>query len=162
MSETEFKCSKCGYCCRTLFAYFGVVIMGLSLTKNETCLFDKKYIFPHMAIGTKEPTEVIMYQLALAKCPHLNEKNECLIYEKRPLACQCYPVDANPMSISVSEDCPQAVLLKGESYVTEAQVKKNEYIFNAYRRFPDKNFKMWFFDLATRKWLLADKIKKYF
>lgn len=65
---------------------FGM-LQGLCLTKEEAKEFDPKFIMPYIAIGDKEPTTIVYYQLILADCPHLNEKNECKIYEKRPLIC---------------------------------------------------------------------------
>ena len=152
MSEIGFSCSKCGWCCRTLL----VEQFGLFLTEDEKTLFDSKYVAPYMALGIDKPSNIIAYQLNQAVCPYINENNNCTIYNKRPLACQSYPIQVTILGSMVEADCPQAKYLqKDGSLMTESGIKANQYIMAKIRKYCKKGSKMWLFNLATKKWTIA-------
>jgi Fe-S-cluster containining protein len=162
MSEIGFSCTRCGYCCRTLFVEQSGVINGLCLTEDEITLFDPKLVSPYMALGVEEPTNIIMYQLNQAVCPYINKKNECNVYDRRPLVCQSYPVQVTVMGSFVENDCPQSKYIQNNEFLTtEAGLKTNLYVMNKFAKYRTKQSKMWFFNLATKKWVIAKKpIKK--
>src|SRR4030042_6764260 len=105
MKEITFNCTKCGLCCKNLLDERDGNIVGLCLTKKETRMFDPKYISPQVGIGKEKVEKIIGYQLNVAVCPHLGEKNNCEIYDKRPLVCQTFPFE--PARETVSRKCPQ-------------------------------------------------------
>jgi Fe-S-cluster containining protein len=138
--------------------------MGLALiTEDEKNLFDRKDIMPLFAIGVDEPTHIIAYQLTLAACPYNDNDNSCKIYSKRPLACQSFPLTVELGRKIAEIKCPQigrhyqngepcpVVFLEEEN----ATQKMSSYIWNCFVRFGNKHFKLWKFDLLTRKWHLA-------
>jgi hypothetical protein len=67
MSILDFKCTKCGYCCRNLLAEEFGITSGLSLTEKEICLFDPKFVSPHMALGNEKTINIITFQLNQAE-----------------------------------------------------------------------------------------------
>lgn len=156
MIETDFKCSRCGFCCRALLSLKSGVVMGMSLTKEEVDMFDPKYISPCMAIGTDKPSHIIIYQLNRGICPFINEKNECKIYQKRPLVCQSFPIEVTFMGGIVHSECSQSkVLPKDGTAITDAGIKINQYILKNFKEISSKKRKMWYYDLATKKWVVA-------
>ena len=98
MSEI-FQCKKCGTCCRNLFDDIEGIRMGLVLTAKEVSLFPSEMISPSSALGTEKRKKIITYQLNANTCPHIDNKNNCLIYEKRPLRCKSYPYEDGNFSI---------------------------------------------------------------
>jgi len=42
--------------------------------------------------GLTGPKHILDYQLTVSACPHLSKDNLCKIYNKRPLACQAFPL----------------------------------------------------------------------
>ena len=168
MSDLTFKCKKCGTCCRGLFVEEYGVLSGLCLTEEEAKQFDSKVIMPYLAIGDKKPTTIIYYQLVLSDCPHLNGKNECKIYEKRPLICRVFPVHPDLNGIVILPKCPE--ILKHwtkEGEISPVAIEDDE-IESALTKITilslthkkeciEKGLRFWFFDLATGKWHLPSQ-----
>lgn len=144
---------------------FGIV-SGLCLTEEEAKMFEPKLIVPYVAIGDKKPTTVIFYQFILSDCPHLNEKNECKIYEKRPLICKVFPINPNLNRVILVPKCPQIGKFGGKAgemcpviiddAVIEKASKEISIIFlSVQKECKEKGLKIWFFDLSTRKWVVS-------
>lgn len=168
MSDLVFKCKKCGTCCQALFVEEFGMLAGLCLTEEEAKNFDPKLIAPYIAIGDKKPTTIIYYQLVLSDCPHLNEKNECKIYEKRPLICRVFPVHPDPIRVQIMPKCPQIAkywtkegelcpVMIDDDEIEDALTKINILALTHRKECIEKGLEFWYFDLATRSWHLSKK-----
>jgi Fe-S-cluster containining protein len=156
MVATYFKCNKCGYCCRTLLGTAKGFVEGLSLTKKETILFDQKFIFPQRAFGVDKPTYIFQYQLSLAVCPHITEKNECAIYENRPMICRCYPFEMIGNNCIISKECPEINRITKEKIPTVTPPECEEmydYFIRQKIEHCTKSSNLWYFDLTRKRWL---------
>jgi len=155
-----FECKKCGNCCRNLLESFTGVTKGLVLTIKEIKLFPSGMISPKIAIGKRKPKKIINYQLNVNVCPHINERNECKIYDKRPLMCKAFPYESGTFSVkcSVFSHMKTGVICNAEFSVTEieASEKLNKHIWNRFHKYFRKGIKAWECDLATKKWILND------
>jgi len=163
MSVIIFECKRCGTCCRNLVEDFNGISSGLFLTSKETRLFSSKLISPKIALGVDKPKRNVAYQLNVSICPHINERNECRIYDRRPLACKSFPFEMGLFRSTVSVKCPQiGTKMKVDEYrevelsgtEIEAGKKLNTYLLNRYRKYFRKGVKSWKFDLKTRKWFM--------
>ena len=138
------------------------IIHGLALTYKETRLFPANLVSPQYAIGKRGPKHKTTYQLNVDICPYINEKNGCMIYDKRPLSCKSYPNEPYPFGNVVDVDCksigsqmksgeyrevdmPQAEKVAGD--------KMMRYIWTRFRKYRKKGSKVWKFNLRTRKWM---------
>lgn len=164
MNEKIFNCSKCGYCCRTLWEHQEGILLGLALlTQEEKELFNPKDIVPKWSIGKKHPTEILCYQMKLAVCPHLNEKNECLVYQKRPLVCRSFPMTYTIEKSSADIKCPQiSKYSEKELYqlwfsdeIDKAMIRITVLVRNLLKK--QKNgLNFWNFDIASNKWIIEN------
>jgi len=122
-------------------------------------LFESKNIFPQMAFGTDKPTHVFFYQLNLGVCPHLSEKNECQIYENRPLICRSYPFDLwNGIDYSVVIECPAISNMRKNRVPLDLAFPaecEELYIYKVMEanKHPTESSNIWSFDLATKTWI---------
>ena len=150
---------KCGTCCRNLLEEREGLLKGLTLTANETSLFPSDIVSPQTATGRKKPEHIINYQLNVNDCPHINERNECQIYDKRPLICRAFPYIQGSFSVK----CPVfgRLFKKAGLRVTfpvpyteaEASRKRDRHFQNHLKKHLKKGSKTWVFDLATRQWV---------
>ena len=163
MEFVQFRCEKCGFCCRTLLQDEPDSIIGLSLFPEEVTLFDPKIIAPFMAFGINEPTVVTSYQLTVAACPHISEKNECKIYEDRPLICKAFPIIPAFPNTMLAPNCPQishqpnyrengSVIFDDEQAEDAVQEINLRIMRRLHNR--EKGSKLWLYDLATKKWIV--------
>jgi Fe-S-cluster containining protein len=158
MKTIDFECLKCGTCCKNLLEDFDGLLKGLVLTGKETKLFPEETISPQMAIGVDSPKIILQYQMNANDCPHLTEKNECKIYNNRPLMCKAFPYESG----TVSNKCKLFVNVKiGEPVDTEisnsemeASEKLNRHTMNLFQKEFRRGMKLWEYDLATKKWFL--------
>lgn len=157
MDAGKFECLRCATCCRNLLESKGGVQRGLPLTDKEASLFPNVLISPKLGVGTKEPEEVVLYQINVKCCPYINEKNECQIYAKRPLMCQSFPIVAG----AISNRCKTFSYRKpGITYTepynmdkqVEASGKLEKYVANRIKKHRGKAIRIWEFDLTTKKW----------
>ena len=159
MNETaDFECSRCATCCKNLIETSDNMKRGLPLTKEEALLFPTELVLPKLGVGLKAPETVILYQLALNCCPHLNEQNECQVYAKRPLMCQSFPIVAG----AISNRCRMFSYRKpGATYAepyrmtnqVKASSKLEKYMEKQIRKYSKKGLKTWEYDLNTQTWL---------
>ncbi|WP_415769333.1 YkgJ family cysteine cluster protein [Pseudomonas sp. LB3P38] len=58
---------------------------------------------------------------ALTQCPNLDDQNQCVIYEERPLVCRIYPAEISPfISLDPADKvCPPEVWEAGEIIVSD-------------------------------------------
>ena len=161
MSGIVFTCKKCGTCCRNLIEDVHGVKTGLLLTVKEIGLFPSNMISPKLAIGREKPEKVIQYQLNVDNCPHVNEKNECQIYEKKPLMCKAFPYETQTVSVK----CPvigshmkenQFCEVEISSTELEASEKMNRHILNRFKKFFQKGQRIWEFDLDIGNWTVKN------
>jgi Fe-S-cluster containining protein len=160
--ENDFECLRCGTCCRNILENTGGVRRGLPLTEKEASLFPQEIISPKLAIGLTEPEIVVLYQLNVNKCPHINEENQCQKYECRPLMCRSFPIVAGDISNRCKVFSYRRV---GVSYCEpysmarqlEASDKFNGYILKSLREHFKKGVKIWELDLSTGKWIFKKR-----
>lgn len=159
MSGISFNCRKCGTCCRNLIEDVNGINTGLLLTVKEIDLFPQEMISPKIAIGFEKPEKIIQYQLDVNDCPHVDEKNECRIYEKRPLMCRAFPYESGTVSVK----CPiigsrmkayEPCEVEISATEIEASEKMNRHILNRFQKFHKIGQKGWNFDGKTREWIL--------
>jgi Fe-S-cluster containining protein len=156
MNYFEFNCTKCGACCRELLTDEYGITSGLSLIESEICLFDLKLVKPNMGLGDVKTINVITYQLNQMVCPHIDERNNCKIYDKRPLVCQSYPVEVTLTGGIVRPECPQSFSIpKDGSALTDAGLTFNQILMKKFKQFGDKRSILWFFDLSSNKWTIV-------
>ena len=164
MSEI-FQCKKCGTCCRNLLEHIRGIRKGLLLTAKEVSLFPSKMISHSLAIGTEKRKKVIFYQLNANTCPHIDNKNECLIYDKRPLMCKAFPYElgnfSNKCTVFRNRKVGQfySGFMPSESQIDVSE-KMNRYVRNCLKRYFKKGMKSWEYDLATKKWILRISSEK--
>ena len=114
METKKFECSGCGYCCnKILIDYVNGelnITAGLCLRLDEVKLFasHKTKILPYIALHMENwpKPKIIMYQMVVEPCPHLNtEKNRCIIYKNRPVVCRMYPFSIEENGLSIENNC---------------------------------------------------------
>lgn len=165
MSEI-FQCKKCGACCRNLFDDIRGIRKGLVLTAKEVSLFSSEMISPSSAVGTEKQKKPITYQLNANTCPHIDDKNECLIYDKRPLICKAFPYESGNFSGKCTVFSYRKV---GQIYCDfapsrfqiDASEKLNRYIRNRFQKYFMKGIRVWDYDLATKNWVFRAQHNKY-
>ena len=166
MDSLIFQCKRCGTCCRNLLEDDDSIRKGLLLTAKEVGLFPSEMISPSLAIGTEKQKRTITYQLNVNICPHINDKNECLIYNKRPLMCKAFPFDSGSFSVRcvVFSNRKLGVLYcdfaPSESQI-DASEKLNKYIRKRFHKHFTKGIKVWNFDLATKNWAFKAQYSNY-
>lgn len=85
------RCKCCGKCCY-LTTYAGEYQFGSAKEFDDYLVtfgidqqvYNKYYIYPDLKSGT------IVYHND-KRCPHLNENNQCEIYDTRPRVCRRFP-----------------------------------------------------------------------
>jgi hypothetical protein len=137
------------------------IILGLFLTEKETSFFNPKQICPQCGIGVERPENIIAFQLNLGVCPHISEKNECKIYDRRPLACQSFPIEPTPLGNIVNAECPQAGSLtrNPELVFSEAGEKILRYLGKGFVKYRKRGSKLWYFNLGTKRWVAMSDSK---
>jgi Fe-S-cluster containining protein len=161
----EFTCLKCGRCCHDLFDDRDGNKRGLILTTNETSLFPNGSVAPLAAFGFQEPSFIFLYQLSVIDCPHINQKNECMIYERRPLVCRSFPLTQGSFSTKCKlfhflRDFPEnsvKVLIDWGITQLEAEQQLDGYIVASYRKNFQPEIGSWSYDLADSKWRLKKR-----
>ncbi len=163
MNYFEFNCSRCGACCRNLLTDEYGITNGLALTEEEICLFDSDSVKPNMGLGNGKSINIVTYQLNKNVCPHIDEKNNCKIYEKRPLICQSFPVEVTIKGGIVRPECPQSLSIpKDGSALTDAGLIINQILMRKFKQLGDKSSILWFFDLSSNKWtIIPDTFSGY-
>lgn len=156
--SSDFECNRCGYCCRNILEVFEGVKRGLPLTEKETELFKSNFISPKLGFGLNEPSIVVLYQLNVNVCPYVTNKNECEIYDKRPLICRSFPIVGG----SISNKCRLFSYRKvGVSYTEpfsmerqlQASKKLDSYTINRLKKYFEKGIKLWEYNLLTNLWI---------
>jgi len=166
MSVIIFECKKCGTCCRNLFDDIQGIRKGLLLTAKEVSLFPSEMISPSSAVGTEKRKKIIIYQLNVNTCPRIDNKNECLIYDKRPLMCKAFPYESGSFSTKCTVFSRRKV---GQFYCDfapsefqiDASEKLNRYVRNRFRKYFIRGIKVWEYDLTTKNWVFKAQHNKY-
>ena len=166
MNSIVFECKRCGKCCRNLLEDIKGIRKGLVLTAKEVSLFPSEMISPSLAVGTEKRKKPITYQLNANICPHIDNKNECLIYDKRPLMCKAFPYESGNFSNRCTVFSYRKVgqfycdFMPSESQI-DASEKLNRYIWNRFQKYFIKGIKVWEYDLATKNWIFKAQHNKY-
>ncbi|NLE03308.1 MAG: YkgJ family cysteine cluster protein [Crenarchaeota archaeon] len=157
-NNAEFICLQCGTCCRNLIENRNGRSSGITLTKNETSLFRSEIVVPKIALGMYGPEIFLFYQLVVNCCPYIDEKNQCKIYEKRPLICRSFPI----ISGAISNKCQvysyrKVGLTYDEPYKMTLQLAANnkleKYFQNQIKKNFKKGIKLWEYDFSTKHWI---------
>lgn len=78
--------------------------------------------------GHTEESVLVSIAAERVRCPLLNEKDQCDLYEYRPVTCRFYGV---PTEIGgLTHTCGQSGFVKGQSYPTVHLEKMNAQLFN--------------------------------
>jgi Fe-S-cluster containining protein len=154
----NFECRRCAVCCRSLLESKEGILRGLPLTDKETKLFTSKVIAPKLALGGEKPENIILYQLIVNCCPHLNEKNECQVYVKRPLMCQSFPIVVGAISnrCQVFNYRIPGVAYEEPYSMTDqlkASNKLEKHIQSYLSKKSRKGLRIWEYDPISKKWL---------
>ena len=107
----EFKCVRCGHCCKKIRGPQMGQIHGLMILPEEVGLFPSGLVRPMIRYthnAESNPGQVWMYQVDAEICPHYDEKEGCLIYDKRPVVCVCYPFELSASKLVIHGACPEA------------------------------------------------------
>ncbi len=161
-----FQCKKCGTCCRNLWEDIRGVKKGLVITEKEVKLFPRDIVSPSVAIGMSKPDVIIFYQLNTVICPYVDDKNDCLIYSKRPLICQAFPYESEKFStgckVFSQMKTGQIILDSAPSRSQiDASEKLNRYMWIRFERRFRRGIKVWDYDLAKKDWLFRTQHNEY-
>ncbi len=92
----NFNCQRCGKCCEE-----GI---GVALWPHEYIRLQKieKHLLRYI-------TYINTWRVLKMPCVFYNKKkHKCRIYDKRPIACQMFPMGVKPdMSFKFSQNCPE-------------------------------------------------------
>ena len=154
----NFECKRCATCCRNLLESKEGVLRGLPLTATEAKRFPPNAIAPKLAVGVEKPETIILYQPIVNCCPHISDKNECQVYETRPLMCQSFPIVAG----AISNRCQvfnyrRPGVVYDEFYNMNSQLRASDklekYVESHLRRNSKRGLKIWEYNISTKKWL---------
>jgi Fe-S-cluster containining protein len=164
VASPVFQCNRCGTCCRNLIKKDprGLTV-GLSVLVEEGVLFPTNLISPQIALGREQPQNVIVHQVHVDRCPHIDSRDRCSIYERRPLACRAFPYKFSSFYgiATASPECPviENQLKAGADKPTlfskiemEACNELELYNWDMFLKHMPARGKMWIFDLAERAW----------
>jgi Fe-S-cluster containining protein len=166
MSKESFRCLQCATCCHNLIETQGNVSRGLPLTEIEKALFPAALVSPMLGVGLEKPEKVMLHQLNVTCCPHIDKQNCCQIYETRPLMCRSFPIVAG----AISNRCRvfsyrKPGLSYEEPYTMAEQLRASEklerHIEGYFRKGRMKGLNFWEYDLAAKKWHPRGKVKAW-
>ena len=136
----------------------GGIQRGLPLTEAETRLFPAEMVAPKLGIGMMSPERVVLFQLSVKCCPHLETQNKCGIYLNRPLMCRSFPIVAG----AISNRCKMFSYRKPgvtyqEPFTMTQQFEESErlekHIEKQVLKHCKSGYRFWEFDLKTKKWV---------
>lgn len=91
----EFKCHKCGKCCKDFdsVSIFDFELKRFLKNANQIGYKPKITIKPEntRSIGDKYLIILYTWEKGEIPCPFLDKKNQCNIYNEKPLFCSLYP-----------------------------------------------------------------------
>jgi len=179
----EWKCTRCGLCCINTLSDTPFGKLGAFLMPHETLLFPKRYIKPLYGVGVKgktrpRPAYVYAYQNTSQPCYWYDLKEKiCHIYDKRPIACRCFPVTNIGGHITLHSECTgvkEHIPQRNDIHLSQLKGLENElkaqremtkyfvalYIVNVF----NLNLKYsWLYDVTKTRWVQFDQniFKKY-
>ena len=167
MSETaEFRCIRCGRCCRSLLSEDRGILRGLTLLPEETSLFPESVVRPAVGVG-RSPDDsnfrVLAYQLAVEPCPNLRE-NRCAVYGDRPSSCRQFPFSLEPSGdggplLGIDLNCPAAArLLESYAQISFEGREDAERLLRVKELIAQNPKRAWFYDLKTDRWVRGDRL----
>jgi Fe-S-cluster containining protein len=165
LTAEAFRCRECGLCCHDLLDDRGGTKRGLTLTTKEASLFNPNLIVPLAAFGYEKPETIFLYQLETNDCPFVDQKNKCLIYEKRPLVCRAFPLSQGSFSTKCAlfrflKDFPEnmvKVYMDWGKTQLDAERALDEYIVASFRENFSEGIATWSFDLASERWVMKKR-----
>ena len=80
----EINCLNCANCCRGT----GPLLKNRDISRLSKSLRMKPRLFIETYLQTDEEGDMIFRELP---CPFVDDKNLCIVYEDRPVACRDYP-----------------------------------------------------------------------
>jgi Fe-S-cluster containining protein len=167
VSETaEFRCIRCGKCCRSLLSEDKGILRGLTLLPEEVHLFPEDVVRPAIGVGRRPHDikfRVLACQLAVEPCPHLKETG-CAIYGDRPSSCRQFPFSLEPSGgdgqlLGVDLNCPSvARLLDAYAHISFEGREAAERLLRIKERLAQNPRRAWFYDLRTDRWVRGDRL----
>jgi Fe-S-cluster containining protein len=167
MSETaEFRCIRCGECCRSLISEDRGMLRGFTLLPEEAHLFPANVVRPAVGVGRRphdHKFKVLAYQLAVEPCPHLEETG-CVIYGDRPSSCRQFPFSLEPSKdgeplLGVDLNCPSAArLLDAYTQISFEGREAAEKLLRIKERVAQNPRRVWLYDLRTDRWVRGDRL----
>lgn len=162
-----FQCLQCGKCCKNFVRETEFGKAGIFLFPEERALFPPEKVFPLFGIGIgnaegTKPQKIFAYQYVDQQCIHLDERNLCKIYEKKPTACEGYPYELTLLGIFVNEECtflskyPRKIIKRIHipQRILQANIKMNKWILTNLRA----SVHHWFYDFESATWIKTSKI----
>ncbi len=143
----EMKCKKgCSDCCHALFdvslveAFYinhhfnrcfsgdeKVALIEKANRADRTIYKIKRDARKRMEKGHTEEDLLVSLAAERVRCPLLNSRNQCDLYENRPITCRLYGV---PTEIGgLTHSCGMSGFVKGKSYPTVHMEKMNQQLF---------------------------------
>lgn len=169
MDTLQFRCQKCGHCCRNLNADIDDGKGSLFLLPEERKLFPPDLIRPLYAVGRKgrsrpRPTKIISYQINTYICPHIKPDNSCAIYAQRPMMCRSFPLEGKGIVVLtrsckfIEKTLPEGEIVK--NLIAPREEDANHILSTWIFQMLEKP--LWYFDLNTQKFHLfqGDKIRR--
>lgn len=132
----KFKCQKCAWCCKNFGKLGWLPVYDWEKDKLEEEANERGInltFVPVDLIIDKRTNISICFQFGMKNepCPFLDEKDECSIYDSRPLICKAYPLakevllrDPPRFDLSSFGHCPN--LDAKELLITEFGIKEGE------------------------------------
>jgi hypothetical protein len=119
-----------------------------------------------MAFGVDEPRHIIVHQVNVDKCPHIDtvDGGQCGIYQRRPLICRAFPyTEFSSFSgiAKASPECPEIESQLKTGALRPVLCSKTEieactelelYHWDMFLEYMPARGKMWIFDLAQKGW----------
>jgi Fe-S-cluster containining protein len=99
IGKAPFVCQRCGTCCLNVFPLFRPDLVRLERRTNLSKM--RSYIKVYLSPGEDPPKGIRLfldagqhdrYPTDPDRCPFLDGKNACSIYEDRPIACRRFPI----------------------------------------------------------------------
>ncbi|MBC8497962.1 YkgJ family cysteine cluster protein [Candidatus Bathyarchaeota archaeon] len=172
-ASIEFRCLRCGECCRRLLIGSRLIRKGLPLFPDERGLFPGGLIKPGVGIGhpDKPDFRVISYQMTEMVCPHLDE-GSCGIWEARPVVCRTYPympviTQGGYVTKEASLECTSLMMeaarrhgvFKIDEGSLEGELRALEKLSRITVEAVENLDEAWFYDLRGERWIRFERLR---
>ncbi len=97
-AEFDFKCEKCGECCRGFSENRGIILFPDDIYRISKMLnisseiFKKKYCYSYELVTESKNIYIYILRYINKQCIFLNESNLCEIHDFKPIQCFKGPI----------------------------------------------------------------------